>query len=633
MIIKEIQLTNFGKFNHKNVSLEPGLNIIYGENEAGKTTLHTFIRGMLFGIEKQRGKASGRDVYSKYEPWENPSNYQGIMRIENDGINYRIERNFNREHRLFRVINEDEGIELTEEQIEELFAGLDESCYYNTISISQLGSVTDKELEVILKNYAANLGATKSMEIDIKEAFSDLDIQKKKIITENKIGEEDIIKKSVKLTTEQLEITEREQHKIISSIEQKKENVNHLLEKKKELSALDKKRLEELAKQNERKDKLYQDAISYTTEVEKYSNQLEQIKNHKKELESSLLEKGIDSHETMEALMDKIMNKSNMPVTFVILALAFVGAAIGFVVGNLQFITIKEYYMRPAICMGIAFIFFVLAIIRYCFKKKHKKRKFEVLKELRLTSDKLEAAKHEEIYVSRQLETKQEALDQTQEIIKQEENAQVSSDDYSDEIREIEAQERTLNDGVSKAQFALEQKKENEIELEKRIEELKRRLENIKKAKEEIHAIEEAKRNIEEIANEIRSSFGKRLNKQASYYMSKITNGKYDNITIDERLNITINNKKSLIPSSRLSKGTIEQVYMALRLAAADIIFEKDKKPILLDDAFVMYDNKRMGNTLKFMAESMEQVVLFSCHTREKVMADKLNLKYNFIKL
>lgn len=633
MIIKEIQLTNFGKFNHKNVSLEPGLNIIYGENEAGKTTLHTFIRGMLFGIEKQRGKASGRDVYSKYEPWENPSNYQGIMRIENDGTNYRIERNFNREHRLFRVINEDEGIELTEEQIEKLFAGLDESCYYNTISISQLGSVTDKELEVILKNYAANLGATKSMEIDIKEAFSDLDIQKKKIITENKIGEEDIIKKSVKLTTEQLEITEREQHKIISSIEQKKENVNHLLEKKKELSALDKKRLEELAKQNERKDKLYQDAISYTNEVEKYSNQLEQIKNHKKELESSLLEKGIDSHETMEALMDKIMNKSNMPVTFVILALAFVGAAIGFVVGNLQFITIKEYYMRPAICMGIAFILFVLAIIRYCFKKKHKKRKFETLKELRLTSDKLEAAKHEEIYVRRQLETKQEALNQTQEIIKQEENTQVSSDDYSDEIREIEAQERTLNDGVSKAQFALEQKKENEIELEKRIEELKRRLENIKKAKEEIHAIEEAKRNIEEIANEIRSSFGKRLNKQASYYMSKITNGKYDNITIDERLNITINNKKSLIPSSRLSKGTIEQVYMALRLAAADIIFEKDKKPILLDDAFVMYDNKRMGNTLKFMAESMEQVVLFSCHTREKVMADKLNLEYNFIKL
>ena len=47
-------VTNFGKFNHKMVTLEPGLNIVYGENEAGKTTLHTFIRGMLFGIEKDK---------------------------------------------------------------------------------------------------------------------------------------------------------------------------------------------------------------------------------------------------------------------------------------------------------------------------------------------------------------------------------------------------------------------------------------------------------------------------------------------------------------------------------------------------------------------------------------------------
>ena len=190
MIIKDLQLTNFGKFNHKSMSLEPGLNIIYGENEAGKTTFHTFIRGMLFGIEKQRGKASSKDTYSKYEPWDNPSNYQGMMRIESNGVDYRIERNFNRQNKSFKVINEDLGRELTQDEIDKLFTGLDESCYYNTISISQLGSVTDKELENILKNYAANLGSTKSMEIDIKEAFTDLDAQKKKIATDNRIGEE-----------------------------------------------------------------------------------------------------------------------------------------------------------------------------------------------------------------------------------------------------------------------------------------------------------------------------------------------------------------------------------------------------------------------------------------------------------
>ncbi len=633
MIIKDIQLTNFGKFHHKDMPLEPGLNIIYGENEAGKTTIHTFIRGMLFGIEKQRGKASGKDLYSKYEPWEDPSNYQGMMRIENEGITYRIERNFNRQNKTFKVINEDAGIELSSSEIDRLFMGLDESCYYNTISISQLGSVTDKELEVILKNYAANLGTTKSMEIDIKAAFADLDSQKKKIIQENKIGEEEIIEKTLKNVKEQLEVSEREQHNIIASVEQKKEAAYKLVDRKKELSTLDKKRLEELAKHNERKDKLYQDVMSYTAEVEKNTATLDKIKEHKAELEKQLLEKGVDSSETMEALSDKVIHRSSMPITFIILALAFIGAAVGFTVGNIEFLALKEYWIRPAVCLGVAAMFLFFAIIRYGFNQRRKMKKLEALKELRLVLDKLEAAKHEELYMKRQLDSKKEALDNTQQQILQEEEKEVTAQDYSQDIQEIEEKERELNDSISKARWALEQKKENDIQTEKRLDELKERLNNIKNAKIEIDAIEEAKKNIEEIANEIRNSFGKKLNERASYYMAQITNGKYDKLTIDERLNISVNSRKALIMASRLSKGTIEQIYMALRLAAADIIFEKDKKPILLDDAFVMYDNKRMGNTLKFMSENMDQVILFSCHTREKVMADKLELKHNFIKL
>lgn len=633
MIIKDIQLTNFGKFHHKSMPLEPGLNIIYGENEAGKTTLHTFIRGMLFGIEKQRGKASGKDLYSKYEPWDNPSNYQGMMRIENDGITYRIERNFSRQYKSFKVINEEMGVELSPKEIDDLFMGLDESCYYNTISISQLGSVTDKELEVILKNYAANLGATKSMEIDIKEAFVDLDTQKKRIMQENKIGEEETVAKTLKNMKEQLEISEREQHAIIASVEQKRETAARLSERKEELSAMDKKRLEELAKQNSRKDKLYQDVMDYTAEVEKNSATLDKIKEHKAELEKQLLEKGVDSGETMDNLYDKVINRSNMPVTFIIMALALIGAAVGFALGNIELLAFREYWFRPAACIGGAILFLLLAIIRYSFNKKRKKKKLEALKELRLVMDKLEAAKHEELYTKRQLDSKREALSSTQKQILQEEEREVEAEDFSADIKEIEEKERELNDVISKARWALDQKKENDIQTEKHIEELQERLNNIKNAKREIEAIEEAKRNIEDIANEIRNSFGKKLNERASYYMAKITNGKYDNLTIDERLNISINSRKALISASRLSKGTVEQIYMALRLAAADIIFEKDKKPILLDDAFVMYDNKRMGNTLKFMAENMDQVILFSCHTREKVMADKLELPHNFIRL
>ena len=51
MKITELILKNFGKFTNKQILLTDGINIIYGENESGKTTLHTFLNGMLFGMD------------------------------------------------------------------------------------------------------------------------------------------------------------------------------------------------------------------------------------------------------------------------------------------------------------------------------------------------------------------------------------------------------------------------------------------------------------------------------------------------------------------------------------------------------------------------------------------------------
>ena len=60
----DLYISGFGKFHNTSVSFEDGINIVYGKNEAGKSTIHTFIRGMLFGIERQRGRAARTDTYS-----------------------------------------------------------------------------------------------------------------------------------------------------------------------------------------------------------------------------------------------------------------------------------------------------------------------------------------------------------------------------------------------------------------------------------------------------------------------------------------------------------------------------------------------------------------------------------------
>ena len=111
MRLLELHIDGFGKFHDRTISFNDGINIIYGKNEAGKSTLHTFIRGILFGIERGRGRAAKNDLYTKYEPWENSGTYEGWLRLEKDGTIYRIERRFRKENKSLKIINETKGLE------------------------------------------------------------------------------------------------------------------------------------------------------------------------------------------------------------------------------------------------------------------------------------------------------------------------------------------------------------------------------------------------------------------------------------------------------------------------------------------------------------------------------------------
>ena len=161
----DLYISGFGKFHDTAVSFEDGLNVIYGKNEAGKSTIHTFIRGMLFGIERQRGRAARNDIYSKYEPWENSGTYEGQLRLESDdGTIYRIERSFQKNKKEFTVINETTGREEPDGRavLQEILGGMSETMYNNTISIGQLKCATDGGMVAELRNYIANpsTGAT-----------------------------------------------------------------------------------------------------------------------------------------------------------------------------------------------------------------------------------------------------------------------------------------------------------------------------------------------------------------------------------------------------------------------------------------------------------------------------------------
>ena len=73
MVIRELYVKNFGKLSEKHFYFRDGVQVISGENEFGKTTLHAFVKAMLFGLERGRGRAAAKDDFTKYEPASVPA--------------------------------------------------------------------------------------------------------------------------------------------------------------------------------------------------------------------------------------------------------------------------------------------------------------------------------------------------------------------------------------------------------------------------------------------------------------------------------------------------------------------------------------------------------------------------------
>ena len=117
--------------------------------------------------------------------------------------------------------------------------------------------------------------------------------------------------------------------------------------------------------------------------------------------------------------------------------------------------------------------------------------------------------------------------------------------------------------------------------------------------------------------------FGSRLNREASEILSSITGGKYDRLLIDEQLSMWVYDQGRRIPVERLSRGTLEQIYFSLRMAALNILYEEEI-PVILDDAFVYYDEKRLKSVLKWLSEQPRQVIIFTCQRREEEIVRKL---------
>ena len=132
------------------------------------------------------------------------------------------------------------------------------------------------------------------------------------------------------------------------------------------------------------------------------------------------------------------------------------------------------------------------------------------------------------------------------------------------------------------------------------------------------------------LSGELQEGLSDKLNSRVSQILCSITGGKYTKVRVDEELQIFLLSDGKRINIDQVSRGTIEQIYFALRMAAVEMLFE-DEYPVILDDTFVYYDEVRLKETLKWLKENKRQVLLFTCQKREEELLRKLGLEYNSI--
>ena len=138
-------------------------------------------------------------------------------------------------------------------------------------------------------------------------------------------------------------------------------------------------------------------------------------------------------------------------------------------------------------------------------------------------------------------------------------------------------------------------------------------------------ALEIAQNTLSDARNELQRRFAPRISQRAQALFGVLTEGRYTRLTLGEDLSVQASaaEEPTLYSALWRSEGTIDQLYLALRLAVAEEL--TPDAPLVLDDALVRFDDRRLAQALQVLKETAEsrQVLLFTCQSREKAMIEK----------
>lgn len=621
MKINSLKINGFGKIENKEIKLSDNINLIYGENEAGKTTLLKFISGMFYGISKNKNKKEIPD-YERYKPWKSEEFSGKIEYTLDNNETYEIFRQFNKKNPKIYKNSEDisKNFNIDKTRGNEFFyeqTNIDEQTFSSTTLIEQKEVVLDNSEQNILTQKIANLLSTGEENLSYKKTK---DLLNKK--QNEEVGSSRTVGRPLNVIIEKIE---------------------KLMKEKESLAISDEKKEEIEIRQKNTKDKINEKEIKINLIKKINSKKIEEnIEDEKIKINNEIIN---NEKIKINNLKNKIkenkikINKKNNKINIIILILLLIINLILFILKANKIINILLFVVTLAIS-GIIII------------KKIKTNKKINLKKIEENKYLLEIETAEN-----NIKTIEEKINKInlEKIQKNELEKNQIKNEFKNKIDENEIDyllsenKITINNILESLEGELSSLKiqlhTSEIDYNnilKKLEEKAKIEENLQGAlynKKEILKLEKeiniARTALERAYDKMKKEITPKFTKSLSTIVDRVSDGKYNNINfIDgEGLIVELENGE-YVNANKLSIGTIDQLYLSLRLSAMQEI-TKEKMPIILDETFAYYDNQRLENILTYIDEELKenQVIIFTCSNREKEILEKNNIKFNYINI
>ncbi|RGB76471.1 ATP-binding protein [Anaerococcus nagyae] len=593
--IKKLYLTSFGQFENTSIDLESGFNLIYGKNESGKSTITSFIEGILYGFDEGSRVRHFNKKQEIYRPI-NSYKYAGYAIFSKDGVDYRISRNFDDGAYEIYDFSINEVMKVKESNLNypgEFLLGLEYELYKNLITAFQRQETSENSRNKIreflinkddynfsandalnfLDNKLANIGTMRAYTKPYAKTINEIDELSKKIL--------DL--KSLRSS-------------YYNDFKKLDKNRNNIEKKTRILKDLRKDRdayRENIAYKN------LEDEIKYQNELNYVNAELDKYKNY----------------ESYDEVKEVDTNKTSHIGFYILICLILVFLGI----------YTKQYYLFT--------LAIILPLISILIDKNSNISSSEDTLNYKRDEDYLEYMR-----LSKEKEKIEEILRvlQNQDKTKSHENIMTIKDldinETENKIRKLENELESLNKinlDLEKKLASAEEKLQKEVDLTDRLHKLET---NLKDMEEEIEAINIAKSYISEIMEDA-SKNSNNFESEVSQIINTISKGKYDKIFYDKEFNPQIIRDDGIkLDIDKLSTGFYDQLNFALKFSINEATLDNF---LIFDDAFINYDLDRLRSALFYLLDESynRQIIYFTCHKREEEILYSEAINYHRIYL